>query len=98
MAAPSTSVHGVVKTCVPAHALGVGGAGGGAGVGVLSGGGAGGEDGVALVDDAEGSAGGGVVTWDVTAAVPPPLFLAPPHPTRIAPVSTAARTRMCPLP
>src|SRR5438132_10101210 len=110
VATPSSSVHGVVKTCVPAHACGVAAGGGGGGAGVLSGGAAGVDCGAAGVDcgvsveggvapaDAEGAAGGVVVTWDEVAAVPPPLSLAPPHPSRIAPEITAARTRMCASP
>src|SRR5439155_22790792 len=100
---PSSSVHGGVKTCVPAHACGVAAGGGGGGAGVLSGGAAGVDCGVSVEGgvapaDAEGAAGGVVITWDEVAAVPPPLCLASPHASRIAPEITAARTRMCPSP
>src|SRR5256714_1511711 len=45
VATPSSSVHGVVKTCVPAHACGVAAGGGGGGAGGVSRGAAGGGEG-----------------------------------------------------
>src|SRR5205823_8473190 len=68
---PSISVHGVVKTCVPAHARGVAAGGGGAGVTVLSGGAGGG----VVASGGAGVLSGGAVGVDcgalVEGAVPP---------------------------
>src|SRR5205823_3334514 len=70
-ATPSISVHGVVKTCVPAHARGVAAGGGGAGVAVLSGGAGGG----VVASGGAGVLSGGAVGVDcgalVEGAVPP---------------------------